>query len=82
MEEPFILEVDYKGTTLEVPAQLQLLGYLPRFVVSLPQSDVWFERDEEGAFRAILPPDAPPESSKLDVALLQAIAAKIEAILA
>lgn len=82
MEEPFILELNYKGTALELPAQLQLLGYIQRFVVSLPENDVWFERDEEGAFRAMLPPDVLEKRMHIDVQLIQAIAAKIEAILA
>lgn len=82
MQEPFVLELDYKGTALEFPAQLQLLGYIHRFVVSLPESEVWFERDEEGAFRALLPPEDIQKGLPVDVQLIQAIAAKIEAILA
>ena len=82
MEEPFILEVDYKGTTHAFPAQLQLLGYIQRFVVSLPENDVWFERDEEGVYRALLPPEVLEKRDRMDVQLLQAIGAKIEAILA
>jgi hypothetical protein len=82
MEEPFILEVDYKGATHEFPAQLQLLGYIQRFVVTLPENDVWFERDEEGAYRALLPPEVLENGVRMDVELLKTIGAKIEAILA
>lgn len=82
MEDPFILEVTYKQTQHAFTAQLQLTGYTHRFIVTLPQLEIWFERDEEGAYRAVVPPGTPvTEAEKLDVALLQAIALQIETIL-
>jgi hypothetical protein len=83
MEDIFILEVEYKGVVHPLEAQLQMVGYIHRFVVSLPTTDVWFERDEEGDYRALLPPDTPEkEAQKIDSGLLQAISQKIAAILA
>jgi hypothetical protein len=83
MEDIFILEVEYKGAMHEFPAQLQMVGYIHRFVVTLPTMDVWFEQDEEGAYRAIIPYDTPlNERDLIDAALLQAIGLKIESILA
>ena len=83
MEDIFILEVEYKGDLYEFPAQLQMVGYIHRFIVTLPAMDVWFELDEEGAYRAIIPYDIPQsDADKIDAGLLKAIGAKIEAILA
>lgn len=83
MEDIFILEVEYKGSLHEFPAQLQMVGYIHRFIVTLPTMDVWFELDDDGQYRAIIPYDVPhSEGDKIDVALLQAIGAKIESILA
>ena len=83
MEDIFILEVEYKGARHEFAAQLLMVGYIHRFIVKLPTIDVWFELDEEGAYRAIIPYDVPQsEADKMDAGLLQAIGAKIEAILA
>lgn len=82
MEEPFVLEVDYKEIMHEYPAQLQMIGFTHRFIVTLPMLDLWFERDEEGSYRAIVPPGTDEkEVEMLDRNLIGAIAARIEAIL-
>ncbi len=83
MEEPFILSVPYKGKEHDYEARLEVRGYTHRFVVQMEETEVWFERDEEGAYRALLPPDTPEKTaSRLDRDLLAAIAEQIRVILA
>lgn len=83
MEEPFILTVPYKGGEKEVQAQLQLAGYSHRFAVMIDDTEMYFERDDSGDYRALLPPHVTEkEAQHLDHELLQAIAEKIQEILA
>jgi hypothetical protein len=79
MDEPFVIELNYKGAPRAFEARLQVFGYSHRFHVDVDGIEVMLERDEEGAFRAILPQvnDRLPET-----ALLQAIVEAIERILA
>lgn len=79
MEESFTIPVVYKGIDMEFEARLQVFGYSHRFLVSIEGTDVFFERDEEGHYRAVIPPEHPgkvPNGS-----LLKQIAEAIEEIL-
>ena len=83
MEEPFLLPVSYKGKEQAYEAQLQLRGYSYQIRVWVEGAEVLYERDEEGAFRAIIPAEAGAKEAKIpEAGLLQAIAQKIEAVLA
>lgn len=83
MEEPFVLSVPYKGGDLELQAQLQLTGYTHRFAVWINETEMHFERDDAGDYRALLPPHVTEkEAQQIDRQLLQAIAEKIQEILA
>lgn len=83
MEEPFTLRVAYNGQEQDYEAQLQLWGYSYQIRVTVEGTEVLYERDEEGAFRAIVPADAWEKKTKLpEAGLLQAVAQKIEAVLA
>jgi len=53
MTEPFILSVLYKGETLQLPAQLLLQGYIHRFKITVRDTELLFEPDEEGLYRAV-----------------------------
>ncbi|RFM27759.1 hypothetical protein [Deminuibacter soli] len=81
MEDPFLLPVTYKGTQLQLEAQLQVRGYTHRFEVLVNGNAVYFETDEEGEYRAIavnpITDHTPP-----DTGLLIAIAEAIKAVLA
>lgn len=82
MYEPFVLTVPNKGQDRDYEAQLEQTGYTHRFRVRVNEVEVLFERDEEGGYRAMLPPTVTEqEAAKLDRELLQAIAQQIEAIL-
>ena len=83
MEEPFMLTVHYKGTGRDYEAQLHLKGYSYQIIVAVDGTDVYYERDEEGAFRAVFLTEALEKNTrKPDVELLKAIALKIEELLA
>lgn len=80
MNEPFDLSVLFKGEELLFPAQLLQFGYTHKFKVAVNGMEVHFEPDEERNYRAIINPEQLGKA-KIEVALLQAIAAAIEAIL-
>ena len=89
MEDPFIITVTYKGQDRDFEAELLQMGYIHKFHVIVEESDLYFERDEEGHYRAVLQ-EHPEEQSthrqnakrNPDPELLRLIAEKIEAILA
>lgn len=80
MDEPFELPVLYKGEDLFLPAQLKHYGYTYRFAVRVQNQEILFERDEEQQYRTLIDVDA-IQDAKIDVGLLQAIAAGIEGVL-
>jgi hypothetical protein len=94
LDEPFFIPCRYKGVDRQFTATFQAFGYTFRFHVDVDGTDVIFERDEEGNFRAIIPPEpigstlgsaptgAQPPKSPPDRNLLQEISAAIEQILA
>lgn len=83
MEEPFTITVSYKGKEQDHEAQLHLRGYSYYIRVLVDGMDVDYERDDEGAFRAMVPFEAlGKETGKFDVELLKTIALKLEALLA
>jgi hypothetical protein len=57
MDEPFYIPCRYKGVDRQFMATFQAFGYTFRFHVDVDGTDVIFERDEEGNFRAIIPPE-------------------------
>jgi hypothetical protein len=72
--------VTYKGKDWDFPIQVVATGYTTKFVVELPETDVVFEKDDAGEFRAIIP-DAENHKGKLpDAGLLEAIAAVLQSI--
>ncbi|MHA4807031.1 hypothetical protein ACX0G9_02945 [Flavitalea flava] len=91
MEDSFIITVQYKGADRDFESVLLQQGYTHKFQVNVEGTDVYFERDEEGSYRAILPPmpdgvqdlhKAGHSAGHMDISLLKLIAAKIEEILA
>ncbi len=79
MEEGFYIPVIYKGTTQQFEATLQQWRYGYAFHVKVEETMVIFERDEEGNYRARIPPE---EKGRVpDKELLQAVGEAIEGIL-
>jgi len=82
MTEEFLLSILYKGQEQHFPAKLLLQGYTHKFQVTLPETDVFFEPDEEGQYRVIkMPGQEEKDLSKIDKVLLAEIQKKIEEIL-
>ncbi|MFT3823811.1 MAG: hypothetical protein QM731_07815 [Chitinophagaceae bacterium] len=83
MTDDFILDVHYKEQEHHFTARLLLQGYTHKFVVLVGETEVYFEQDEEGSYRAVkMPEQDEKELAKLDKQLLAAIGQKIEEILA
>lgn len=79
MNEPFDLPVTVNNRDLLFPARLLQLGYTHKFQVNVYGTEVLFEPDEEGRYRALVQPE--DISKELTGELLAAIAAGIENIL-
>jgi len=83
MTDEFDLIIDYKGEQKNFPAILLLQGYTHKFKVMINDKEVFFERDEEGSYRALrMPWQNEKELEKIDRNLLKAIQEKIQTILA
>ncbi|MBS1598889.1 MAG: hypothetical protein JST75_11755 [Bacteroidetes bacterium] len=82
MTDPFTLTVFYKSHERDFIAQLLPLGYSHKFKVLIDDTEVFFEPDEEGSYRAIkMPWQDEKDLIRIDRMLLQAIQEKIEEIL-
>ena len=85
MEESFYIPVTYKGKDLQFEATLQRRGYVHIIAVDVYGTMVTFERDEEGNWRGLIPPEekeSRDERGKTpDVELLQTIGETIEELL-
>jgi hypothetical protein len=81
MDEPFEIPVGYKGQELLFPAYLQQSRFTHRFAVDVYGQEIFFERDEEGSYRALIDREQLKANRKLEIELLRAIAEAIEAIL-
>ena len=80
MDGSFTITVNYKGKDRDFEVTLKVLGYTHRFYLDVDGTEVFFERDDEGAFRAIAAPEQ--ERKQVDPQLLRLVAAAIEAALA
>jgi hypothetical protein len=79
MTGEFILEIIYRQQEYRFPADLIQRGYTHQFRVALPDTDVFFEPDEEGSYRAIRMPGQEEKAfSKIERGLLEAVGQKIE----
>jgi hypothetical protein len=69
MEDPSILTVNYKAVDKVFNARLLLQGYTHKIKVQIGETEVFFEPDEEGGYRAIKMPwqeqKEPPTGSVL-----------------
>jgi hypothetical protein len=79
MFDSFDLPVLFKGEEILFPARLHQYGYTYRFEVYVGDIVIYFEKDEEGGYRALT--DAPQLQNQVDPELMQAIADSIENVL-
>ena len=80
MDDEFYIPVTYKGQELNFPAQLIPSGYVYKIQVTVNESPLLYERDDEGEWRALI--DVENGQPNIDIELLKAIAHSIEEILA
>lgn len=78
MYDPFELPVTLDGAEILVPAQLFQAGYLHRFEVEVAGRPVLFERDDSGAYRALVEPEGMSHFQARDIRLMEAIARTLE----
>jgi hypothetical protein len=81
MNERFLLNVTYKDEVLKYDAEQRNYGYVQKVAVDIDDLLIMFELDEEGCYRALISPElVNSKDNNLEVGLLQAIAAKLEAL--
>ena len=79
MDDFFQLLVTYQGKTWEFEAHERNCGYVQKVAVMVGSTEVMFEHDEEGCFRALVSPELVDQKDNLlSTGLLQAIALKLE----
>ena len=80
MPDSFTISVNYKDKEFSFPAELRVFGYTHKIAVTVKDTLVLFEPDEERNYRAVL---AEEDLKKNDIekALLQAIVAELESAL-
>lgn len=78
MEHTVTIPVEYAGSEREFEARVQAWQYGHRFLVSVEEVELVFERDDSGAYRALTPEGF---TGKLpERGLVQAIAEVLDAI--
>jgi hypothetical protein len=80
MADNFQIPVTYRDTELLIPARLLQYGYTLRIEVEINGEKVFFERDEERNWRALMPYSENNKGIFPDPELLQKIATSIEDI--
>ena len=80
MDDALEIPVTYKGQELSFPARLLLTGYTHKIQVEVDGQLIMFEPDEERNYRAVLDTHQLEQGTRIDVPLLQAIAAVIESV--
>jgi hypothetical protein len=82
MDESFDLPVNYKGTDRAYSSRLIIQGYTHKFAVLVEETEVIYERDEEGEYRAIIANPDTQTGKTPERGLLEAIGNKIQSIVA
>lgn len=81
-EDDFTLTVLYKGVLQDFTGTLLMQGYTFKITFVIDETEVWFERDEEGSFRVItMPGQDEKKLEKIDKHLLQSLIEKLEDVL-
>ncbi len=55
MPETFTLTTNYKNEDRNYEAELRAYGYTYKIAIMIDDTEILFERDEEGSFRAVMP---------------------------
>jgi hypothetical protein len=78
MEEEFQLPVSFNDKEFSFPARLLNYGYSYKLEVSVDDTKLLFERDEERNWRALISYEDIMADKKISVELVKAIASSIE----
>lgn len=81
MDESFEIPVSFKDRELLFTARLLSFGYIHKFQVNVDGQELFFEQDDSGEYRAVVASANLMEAKKINVELLEAIAASIESLL-
>ena len=81
MNEPFDITFLFGGKDVSFTAKLLQYGYSHKISVDVHGSEVFFEPDEEGHYRAIIEPAELEKNRHISIPLLKGISEAIEAIL-
>jgi hypothetical protein len=73
MQESFELPVQFRDTTVILPAELTSWGYSHRISVTLEGQVIIFEPDEERNYRAVLPEGQKPPSLEMVKAIAESL---------
>ena len=76
VDNTFMIDISYKGALLELPSELLLQGYIHKIKVMIGANEVFFEKDEEGNYRALLLQGQ--ENERIDIALVSLVGKRIE----
>jgi hypothetical protein len=82
MDQEFEIPVNYKNKDLLIPAALQVQGYTYRIETIVADVTLYFERDDSGEFRALLPPETPADVKLPETGLVAAVAESLNSLLA
>jgi hypothetical protein len=83
MTDEFTLSVDHNGQEHHFNANFILQGYTHKFRVIVDETEIFFEPDEEGSYRAVMMPGQDEKAlQKIDKVFLEAIQQSIANILA
>jgi hypothetical protein len=81
MDDPFVLTVHYQSTDQDFEGWLLLQGYSHKIKVMINGTEVFFEPDEEGSYRAVkMPWQEQKVLEKIDKQLLSLIQQKIQEV--
>ena len=80
MAESFTLTIDYNGKELLFPAELRVTGYTHKIAVTIENTEILFEPDEEGKYRALLS-ESDMRKNTIPIELLQQITAELDSSL-
>ena len=80
MQDDFSITIPYKGKDREFNVRVMVTGYTYKFFVVIDETEIIFEKDEEGNYRAMKaqPFEGRPGNKEMDVELLKLIQQTIE----
>ena len=81
MQDEFLMPVTFKGKEIQLPCKFNQYAYTHKLEVDIEGTKVFFERDEERNWRALLSQEDLQVNKDLNVDLLKAISETIEQIL-